>query len=114
MSGSGSGGRIAVHISDVNHYRGALRAVGGLSSDKSSGGPGTVFVERKVGYDYHRRLIVDGNNASPAKPLVINERNPSTVFRNASELNNATFGFDDVVLTNKVCLRCTRSSGHTF
>ena len=52
MSGSGSGGRIAFHVSELHHYRGALKAVGGIGSGTSAGGPGTVFTERKIGYGY--------------------------------------------------------------
>ena len=101
-SGSGSGGRIAVHILILNHYRGSLVAVGGASSGVTAGGPGTVFIETKVGLRYHRKLIVDGNNANPAKPLVITERNPTTIRGNVTELNDATYAFDDVELWNKV------------
>ena len=101
-SGSGSGGRIAVHISSLNHFRGSLIAVGGTGNGVAAGGPGTVFIETKTGFTYHRKLIVDGNYANPAKPLVISERNPSTLRENIAELNNATYGFDDVEIWKEV------------
>ena len=101
-SGSGSGGRIAVHISSLNHFKGSLIAVGGTGSGVTAGGPGTVFIETKVGLTYHRKLIVDGNNAKPAKPLVVSERNPSSLRERIDELNNATYGFDDVDIWNEV------------
>ena len=68
----------------------------------TAGGPGTVFIEQKSRYVYYRKLIIDGNNARPAKPLVIYERNPSTLRENITELNNATYGFDDVEMRNEV------------
>ena len=79
-----------------------MTAVGGIGSGVTAGGPGTVFIEQKSGYVYHRKLIVDGNNAKPAKPLVIYDRNPSTLRENITELNNATYGFDDVEMRNEV------------
>lgn len=101
-SGSGSGGRIAIHITSLDHFRGSLKAVGGAGSGAMAGGPGTVFIERQIGFGYYRKLIVDGNNASPAKPLIIAERNPTTIRQNMTELNDATYGFDDVEVWNQV------------
>lgn len=70
----------------------------------AAGGPGTVFIETKTGFGYHRKLIVDGNNASPAKPLVVAERNPTTVREKREELNNATYGFDNVEIWRQVSI----------
>ena len=102
-SGSGAGGRIAIHITTANNYRGNNLALGGTGVGNLSGGPGTVFVEEKRGFKYYKMLYVDGNNADPAKALIIEESNPRTVELNKTELNNATFGFDDLTLTNMVC-----------
>ena len=101
MSGSGAGGRIAIHILKLNHYRGRLKAVGGSGTGMSAGGPGSVFIETKTRFGYHRKLIIDGNSAKPAKPFQVSEQNPSTPW-NSTELNNATFAFDIIEILKQV------------
>lgn len=56
-AGGGAGGRIGIHTWDYNHYKGELLAYGaGGTTGGDIGGPGTVFIEDKVGaFEYQSR-----------------------------------------------------------
>ena len=54
-SGGGAGGRIALHTWDANEYKGPLLAYGSTgTSTGDMGGPGTVFMEDKLGFDTYQ------------------------------------------------------------
>ena len=79
--GGGAGGRIALYSNYDNQYRGHLVAIGESGpTGGDRGGPGTVFIEdatvTPAGKVWKGRLYVDGQNLWPAKPVVLNERNP--------------------------------------
>ena len=100
--GSGSGGRIAVHVNIKDEYRGELNVLGGVGPGARHGGPGTVYVEEDVTDKLVRRLYIDNQNANPAKVFVLRERNPKTVRKNSAEENFADFGFDELMLQGEV------------
>lgn len=104
IGGGGSGGRIAVHTSSANEYKGFFLAVGQKgTSTGDMGGPGTVFIEDKTSeFEYQSRLYLDGQNLSPAKPVVIWEKNPRVLASNETLDNNADVSFDHLMLNKKV------------
>lgn len=104
IGGGGSGGRIAVHTSSANEYKGFFLAFGQKgTSTGDMGGPGTVFIEDKTSeFEYQSRLYLDGKNLSPAKPVVIWEKNPRVLASNETLDNNADVSFDHLMLNKKV------------
>lgn len=104
-AGGGAGGRIAIHSSYNNQYRGALEAHGrGGTTGGDMGGPGTVFIQDMLvrDLDWKYRLYVDGRDLDPPKPLVINETNPLVHTHNVIHDNEASISFDHLMLKNKV------------
>lgn len=63
-NGAGSGGRIAVLLTNPLIYQGIISSIGGRShrSSPAHGSPGTVYVETTIGDDVHRFLQVDNAN----------------------------------------------------
>lgn len=102
-SGGGAGGRIAIHITEIDEYRGALTALGaGGTSTGQHGGTGTVYVEQPTNGTWYTRLYLDNQNANPSKPFILTERNPRTVREEGTEHNFAYYGFDELMLQRKV------------
>lgn len=60
--GAGSGGRIAIHLTEYFIFGGVLSALGGTSDGNHHGSPGTVFVNVTVGEELHRTLQIDNYN----------------------------------------------------
>ena len=63
-NGPGSGGRIAVYLTEELSFQGTFTALGGSFSSVSRnkyrhGGPGTVYVHSTVGQDITTQLFVD-------------------------------------------------------
>ena len=104
LGGSGSGGRIAVHVLTKDEYRGGLEALGGQALGPRHGGSGTVYVEEIRGKALYTRLYINNQKADPPKAFVLHERNPKTVQRNATEKNSADFGFDELMLQGQVLM----------
>lgn len=100
--GSGSGGRIAVHVSIKDEYRGGFYALGGYGPGSQHGGSGTVYIEEINGRKLHRRLYINNLNANPPKVFVMDQRNPKTVDSNSLEENSAYYGFDELMLQGEV------------
>ncbi|XP_078491223.1 uncharacterized protein LOC144747212 isoform X2 [Ciona intestinalis] len=105
-SGGGAGGRIALHASVDNVFRGALVAIAGTGS-QDTGGTGTVYIEAVRGSGnstYHySTLILDNQNVSPPKPFILSELNPRNIIaRDEALLNGADFAFDEVSLWREV------------
>lgn len=100
--GSGSGGRIAVHVTIKDEYRGGFYALGGVSPGSQHGGSGTVYIEEVQGDHLFRRLYIDNQNANPPKVFLLDEMNPKTLKANATEENGAEFGFDELMLQGDV------------
>lgn len=103
--GSGSGGRIAVHVTIKDEYRGGFYALGGVSPGTQHGGSGTVYVEEVQGDHLFRRLYIDNQNANPPKVFLLDEMNPKTLRANATEENGAEFGFDELMLQRDVSIK---------
>ena len=85
-----------------DEYRGGLYALGGVSSGTQHGGSGTVYIEEIQGDKLFRRLYIDNQNANPPKVFTLDEMNPKTVKANATEENDAEFGFDELMLQRGV------------
>ena len=85
-----------------DEYRGGFYALGGVSSGVQHGGSGTVYVEEVRGDSLFRRLYIDNQNANPPKVFLLDEMNPKTLKRNATEENGADFGFDELMLQRDV------------
>jgi hypothetical protein len=100
--GSGSGGRIAVHISIKDEYKGGFHALGGVGTGSQHGGSGTVYVEEAIDQKLSRRLYIDNMNANPSKVFVLDHRNPKTIARGEKEENFADYGFDELMLQRQV------------
>ncbi|KAK3755992.1 hypothetical protein QZH41_003345 [Actinostola sp. cb2023] len=98
QGGSGSGGRIAVHISITDEYRGGFHALGGVSPGAKHGGSGTVYIEEIDGRKLRKRLYINNQNANPPKVFVMDQRNPKTIASNGVEENSADYGFDELML----------------
>jgi len=60
--GAGSGGRIAVHLTEHFIFRGILTALGGSSGTNRHGSPGTVYIDVNVGEEPYRMIQIDNNN----------------------------------------------------
>lgn len=100
--GSGSGGRIAVHVTIKDEYRGGFYALGGVSPGAQHGGSGTVYIEEVQEDRLFRRLYIDNQNANPPKVFLLDEMNPKTLKANDTEENGAEFGFDELMLQGDV------------
>lgn len=100
--GSGSGGRIAVHVLIKDEYRGATHALGAVGPGNQHGGSGTVYIEEINGRKLHRRLYINNLNASPPKVFLMDQRNPKTVASNSLEENFADYGFNELMLQGHV------------
>ena len=101
----GAGGRIALHSSIRDEFRGTWSAVGGRSSGtRDMGGPGTVFFQDMLVRDleWQTRLYVDGGNLELPKPVVLVEKNPRFIERNMVHRNLADVGFEELLLQNMV------------
>ena len=85
-----------------DEYRGGFYALGGVSSGTQHGGSGTVYIEEIQGDKLFRRLYIDNQNANPPKVFTLDEMNPKTVKANATEENDAEFGFDELMLQRGV------------
>lgn len=85
-----------------DEYRGGFYALGGVSSGTQHGGSGTVYIEEIQGDKLFRRLYIDNQNANPPKVFTLGEMNPKTVKANATEENDAEFGFDELMLQRGV------------
>lgn len=106
--GSGSGGRIAVHVTIKDEYRGGFYALGGVSPGSQHGGSGTVYIEEIQGDRLFRRLYIDNQNANPPKVFLLDEMNPKTLKANTTEENGAEFGFDELMLQGDVSTNLLR------
>lgn len=100
--GSGSGGRIAVHIQIKDEYRGGFYALGGVGSGNQHGGSGTVYIEEARGDKFYRRLYINNQNAKPVKEFKLDQRNPRSVRSNGTEENGADYAFDELMLEGQV------------
>ena len=60
--GAGSGGRIAVYLTEYFIFGGVLSALGGTSDNDHHGSPGTVFLNVTVGEESYRILQIDNIN----------------------------------------------------
>lgn len=100
--GSGSGGRIAVHVSIKDEYRGGTHALGGVGPGDQHGGTGTVYIEEINGRNLHRRLYINNLNANPTKVFVMDQRNPKSVASKRQDENNADYGFNELMLQGQV------------
>ena len=85
-----------------DEYRGDFYALGGVGAGAQHGGSGTVYVEEVRGDYLYRRLYIDNQHANPPKVLLLDERNPKTTRANATEENDADFGFDELMLQGEV------------
>lgn len=56
-NGGGSGGRIAIYLSEYMLFNGDLVAIGGTAY--YPGGPGTVYVQSHVADNMHKELWID-------------------------------------------------------
>ncbi len=102
-SGGGAGGRIAVHITEADEYRGALTALGAAGTNNGDrGGTGTAYAEQFENGTWYNRLYLDNQNVDPPKPLILSERNPRTVREDRTEHNFADYAFDELMLKNRV------------
>ncbi|XP_072025321.1 uncharacterized protein [Amphiura filiformis] len=102
-SGGGAGGRIAVHITEADEYRGALTALGAAGTSNSDrGGTGTAYAEQFENGTWYKRLYLDNQNVNPPKPLILGERNPRTIREGRTEHNFADYAFDELMLKNKM------------
>lgn len=78
--------------------------MGGVAAGAQHGGSGTVYVEEVRGDHLFRRLYIDNQKANPPKVFLLDEMNPKTLKRNATEENGAEFGFDELMLQGDVSL----------
>ncbi|KAJ7340204.1 hypothetical protein OS493_002935 [Desmophyllum pertusum] len=99
------GGRIAVHVTIKDEYRGGFYALGGVSPGSQHGGSGTVYVEEVQEDHFFRRLYIDNQNANPPKVFLLDEMNPKTLKANATEENGAEFGFNELMLQGDAVFR---------
>ena len=77
--GAGSGGRIAVYLSERFVFRGVLNALGGSSVDAyAHGSPGTVYLNVNVGEEPYRMIQIDNRNRIDL-PVILAESN-TTVY----------------------------------
>ena len=102
LGGSGAGGRIAVHMSKRDKFRGTYSVFGGEGKDSRQGGPGTVYVEETRGIYIHSRLYIDNNNAKPVKEFVLNERNPREDYHRRVDGVLTDYHFDEIMVLNQV------------
>lgn len=91
-------------MSIKDEYRGGFYALGGVAAGAQHGGSGTVYVEEVRGDHLFRRLYIDNQKANPPKVFLLDEMNPKTLKRNATEENGAEFGFDELMLQGDVSL----------
>ncbi|XP_070533134.1 uncharacterized protein [Ptychodera flava] len=94
-SGGGSGGRIAIHVTNAYRFQGTLQALGGSGSDH--GWPGTVYIKQSIGDTNITSLFIDNvNRASQTtqcyKPVELDES------------GQRDFHFDLVSLDRRACL----------
>ena len=107
-SGGGAGGRIAVHISYLDEYRGALEAIGaGGTSSGDWGGTGTVYVEEIINGTARTRLYLNNQNAVPSKPFILTETNPRVLYEGSDLHSGAPFAFDEVTIQKGVSKKST-------
>lgn len=102
QGGSGSGGRIAVHIAVKDEYHGDLYVFGGVGAGNQQGGSGTIFVEEIRGKGFYSRLYISNQGAKPVKSFILDQRNPRTVRSSKTEDNNADYAIDEVMLQGEV------------
>lgn len=89
-------------MSIKDEYRGGFYALGGVASRAQHGGSGTVYIEEVRGKQLFKRLYIDNQQANPPKVFLLDEINPKTLKRNATEENGAEFGFDELMLQGDV------------
>lgn len=78
--GAGSGGRIAVNLTESFIFGGALTALGGSSGTNRHGSPGTVYIDVNVGEEPYRVIQIDNNNRDDLLLVTLAETN-TTFYR---------------------------------
>lgn len=73
--GAGSGGRIAVNLTERFIFGGTLTALGGSSGTNKHGSPGTVYIDVNVGEEPFRMIQVDNNNRDSLLLVTLAETN---------------------------------------
>ena len=98
--GAGSGGRIAVHLTQPFIFGGILTALGGTSSSRSSyhGSPGTVFVKVTIGKEPFRMIQVDNNNRNTLLSVTLAESKTTMyVFETIHLVRNGALNIKEVL-----------------
>ena len=108
LGGSGAGGRIAVHMTKEDEFRGAYSVFGAAGVGSRQGGPGTVYVEETRGIYIHSRLYIDNNKALPVKEFVLDERNPREDYHKRVDGVLTDYHFDEMMLLNQVSRSYTK------
>ena len=73
--GAGSGGRIAVNLTERFIFGGTLTALGGNSGTNRHGSPGTVYIDVNVGEELYRMIQIDNNNRADLLLVTLAEKN---------------------------------------
>ncbi len=90
--GAGSGGRIAVYLTERFIFGGTLTALGGSSGNSKNGSPGTVYIDVDVGEEPFRMIQVDNNNRN------------SLLLVTLAETNTALYQFERIHLVRRGAL----------
>lgn len=87
-SAGGSGGRIALYITDKSSFKGTVTTFGGCGS--ACGAAGTIFIrEYVVGLPLNSTIVDNGNRETEANTIVMHERKVSYTMRLLKLVNGA-------------------------